>query len=547
MLAILSRENKEWLENYISAYRRPPRILLIGNIANNAYNNAKILNQAGLDCDVICYDYYHVMGCPEWEDADLLRSPKDDFRPDWVRTSKGSFERPRWFAQGSTKDCIDYLIARRTGSNDVDRKWRMLLVRSQVVRPANVVEMLGRVGVSIKAWGRPRLSKFQEWVEEHSPVLYSHLKRLKKRLQKILLRRSSAVVCRPENFAVLVDARSKELARQFAIEFPDRDDKLSQSDIDPYLPYFNEWKRLLNLYDIVIGFSTDPFLPLLCGKPYFAVEHGTLRDIPFAADGRGRCTALAYRLAQHCFVTNFDCAGNAQVLAPGRYTLINHPYDEDHGLAVSGVEKIRAELLRALDCDFLFFHPTRQDWVEGTGYADKGNEVFLQAFSALRRRGLRVGLVICSWGGNVSQSKQLLRDLGCSAHVRWIAPLAITPFERMCKACDVVVDQFKLGAFGGVVFKAMAVGTPIVTFLNKELIIRQYSELPPVINCRTAAEIEDAIAELMQQPEQLGHIGLHSRDWIRRYHGKRETINKQVDQFRRYLPNISADSVAVVH
>ena len=58
-----------WIESFREARGRPLRVLHIGNVANNAYNNAKLLNRAGLDCDVICYDYYHMMSCPEWEDA----------------------------------------------------------------------------------------------------------------------------------------------------------------------------------------------------------------------------------------------------------------------------------------------------------------------------------------------------------------------------------------------------------------------------------------------------------------------------------------------
>jgi glycosyltransferase involved in cell wall biosynthesis len=550
----LTDQNRIWLDQFIGTHGRKPVVLMIGNIANNAYNNAKILNQAGLDCDVICYDYYHMMGCPEWEDADLSRSPKNDFRPDWLGIGMGGYERPRWFAQGSVLDCIDYLIARRKGADDAEQKWRMLLVRALVSRPRTLTEALARVNFSFKAWSRPLRIKVQVWIKSHAPSLHSQLVKLKKLTARrmspatIQGQLSGQINSSTDRFVspLTVQDRASELVRTFAVEFPYREDKLSASDADAYAGHFNEWKMLLDLYDIVIGFSTDPFLPLLCGKRYFAIEHGTLRDIPCAADGQGRRTALAYRLAEHCFVTNFDCAANAEKLAAGRYTLINHPYDEDHGLSVGGADELRGRLQRELDCDFLFFHPTRQDWVAGSGYADKRNEVFLHAFGDLRRRGFRVGLVICAWGANVAQSRKLLAELGCSSHVRWTPPLAITPFERMCKACDVVVDQFKLGAFGGVVFKAMAVGTPIVTFLNEVLVSDQYSELPPVINCQTTAEIESAIALIIQDRTRLNQIGKQSREWICRHHGKLETINKQMDQFRRFLSIPPADSAAVV-
>ena len=472
-----SPENQQWLDDFRQCYGRSPRILHIGNIANNAYNNAKQLNEVGLDCDVICYDSYHAMGCPEWEDADLSGQLNDDFRPKWTGIDLGDFQRPEWFAQGPLNACINYLCARREGAASTARYWRLLLVYSQCL-PPNIQYVLKRLA---------RLAEREYWrlvntvntvkracwrlVNTVKCACWRLVNTVKCACWRLVNTVSELIRGQPET--ALSDRAFQEradvLITEFRHQFPNRADQLNLDDLYPYEGVLHKWRLLFGHYDIIIGFSTDPFLPLLDGRSYFAIEHGTLRDIPFAPDGQGRRTALAYRLAEHCFVTNFDCAANAKKLAAGRYTLINHPYDEDHGLSVGGADELRGRLQRELDCDFLFFHPTRQDWVEGTGYADKRNEVFLHAFGALRRRGFRVGLVVCAWGANVAQSRKLLAELGCSSYVRWTPPLAITPFERMCKACDVVVDQFKLGAFGGVVFKAMAVGTPIVTFLNEAL------------------------------------------------------------------------------
>lgn len=539
MMDMLSAENRVWLSDFIERYGRKPRVLLIGNIANNAYNNAKILNQAGLDCDVICYDYYHVMGCPEWEDADLPWTPTDDFRPDWRNIPVGDYRRPEWFAQGPMHRCIDYLISRRTSSPNQLRLWRLLLICSLVTRPRNFYEWYIWLQADIKRRIFSYLGKFSEMIRHYVPALWSRVRWVKRLALRQALRlrawqggSQSSFGDDSSDATQFLDERTRYLIDEFKAEFPQRTDCLTLDDIQPYTPFFARWRTLLSHYDIVVGFSTDPFRPLLCGQPYFAVEHGTLREIPFAPDAQGRRTSLAYRLAQHCFVTNFDCASNASELAPMRYTLMNHPYDEDHGLSVLGASELREKLCAQLDCDFLFFHPTRQDWVDGTGYADKRNEVFLNAFAQLRQQGLRVGLVACSWGANVSQSQELLVQMGCDAHALWIPPLAITPFERMCKACDVVVDQFKLGAFGGVVFKAMAVASPIITFINEDLLARQYPELPPIINCRTTYEINVAVNRLVREPEWLRQVGQQSRVWIEHHHSKRETINKQLDQFR---------------
>lgn len=517
---ILSPDNDRWLRQHIDTHGRAPVILLIGNIANNGYNNAKLLSEAGFDCDVICYDYYHMMGCPEWEDADLCGRLNDDFRPNWTSMDLGGFERPEWFAQGPLKTCIDYLCAKRDNAPTKPEHWRRLLIYSRCISPRNIKDLLNLLGP---------LTKQAYW------RLINSLPRLLVRALSLFARQAKRVFRRHTLASVLdpgFQSRADALITEFSRQFPARSDKLQMDDLYPYGHMFREWSRLFNHYDIIIGFATDPFLPLLSGRSYFAIEHGTLRTIPFDKNGQGRRTALAYNQAQHCFVTNFDCAGSAEVLAPSRFSLMNHPYDEDRGQTISGGTQLRDQLSQELDADFLIFHPTRHDWVEGTGFADKKNEVLLLAFAELRARGWRVGLVACEWGANVSDSKHLLRSRGCSRHVQWIKPLAITPFERMCSACDVVADQFKLGAFGGVVFKAMATGAPILTYLNEVQLKKQYVECPPVINCTSADEVIMRLTALLNDRIALKVISEETRRWIKRFHGKKETINAQVDQFR---------------
>jgi glycosyltransferase involved in cell wall biosynthesis len=73
-------------------------VLHIGNIANNAYNNAKFLRRKGIEADVLCYDYTHVMGQPEWEDA-TIDGVLDEFNPQWDQVSLNGFQRPAWFIQ----------------------------------------------------------------------------------------------------------------------------------------------------------------------------------------------------------------------------------------------------------------------------------------------------------------------------------------------------------------------------------------------------------------------------------------------------------------
>lgn len=120
-------EGTAWLKEFERREGRPLRVLHIGNIANNAYINAKIQRAIGIEADVCCYEYFHVMGCPEWEDSDFDGDIRDQFFPDWWAVDLKGFERPRWFAQGRLRTCQRYLFALRRGDARETRvMWRQL-------------------------------------------------------------------------------------------------------------------------------------------------------------------------------------------------------------------------------------------------------------------------------------------------------------------------------------------------------------------------------------------------------------------------------------
>ncbi|NEU98836.1 hypothetical protein [Bradyrhizobium uaiense] len=105
-----------FLKEFQRAHGRPLRVLHIGNIANNAYNNALIQRRFGIEADVICYNYYHVMGCPEWEAASF-DGKIDNMFPDWWAAGLGGWRRPDWFVQGSVLECLSYLRAKNFGDS----------------------------------------------------------------------------------------------------------------------------------------------------------------------------------------------------------------------------------------------------------------------------------------------------------------------------------------------------------------------------------------------------------------------------------------------
>ena len=89
-----------WLRRFKKQHGRAPRVLHIGNIANNAYKNAQMLRKMGIECDVLCHSYYHIMGTPEWEDSDFRGEYEDQNWPAWYKVKLRGVQTPALVCAG---------------------------------------------------------------------------------------------------------------------------------------------------------------------------------------------------------------------------------------------------------------------------------------------------------------------------------------------------------------------------------------------------------------------------------------------------------------
>jgi glycosyltransferase involved in cell wall biosynthesis len=498
----LSDDSRAFLTEFQRQHGRGPRMAHLGNIANNAYHAAKMMRTVGVEGDVLALHDYFIMSAPEWEEADMREVPADLFAPEWRDINLRGYERPRWYVQGPMGMCLDYVAARNRGDTDTaGALWQQLALENRTRHHAP----------------ERKPSRFE--------LLLQRLLRTGSKAQKRVAMHVQQAVSPPDYWPRLEAA--------WKAEFPEREDRLRPEDVMWGAGHLAQWIEALRSYDFVIGYSTYGLFPLLCDMPYLCFEHGTLRDIPFDKDAQGRSTALSYRLADHTFVTNFDCVPKADIICPGRYTYINHPYFQDHGQPVQGVQALRDELRQQLQADFLVFFPTRHDWVPGTGYADKCNDVMLRAIGRLTAAGHRIGVVLCGWGQNIAQSRELIAQLGLQDRVRWIPPAAAVVYNRHCQASDLVADQYKLGAFGGVLYKALCNRTPVISFLDESLMEKVYPEMPPILNGRTTEELEALLLHAMQDPAALRRLGEAGRAWVDRHHDGVETMDRMLRAFCR--------------
>lgn len=546
-------DRRDWLARFHKRHGRPLRVLHIGNVANNAYLNAKILRAAGVDCDVLCSDYYHIMGCPEWEDADFRGPIADQFYPDWEAVHLRSFRRPAWFAQGPMRACIAYLEARCRGQRLLAWwRWNYLRARRWYTCSRQLGE-LRKAAAAVRAGPAGRAARCARRLAIHGSNLARAVARRMRQGIPDVAQPPSAVLgegsggplprkpvsgLERDEGGTWFERRVAGLIAQFAQVFPERPDRLAPEDLARSRDASPWWRGLLAHYDVVVGYATEGKWPLLAGaRPYLAYEHGTIRNIPFEDNAQGRLCALTYRLADGVFITNCDNIRSAGRLKLDNYRFIPHAVNEEIGGSDEAVRQLRADLRARLNSDFLIFHPPRQHW-EPRRHPDweKGNDVLIRGFARfVHEVNPRAGAVMVEWGQTIPQSKDLLASLGVADRVLWVPPQPNVAMIRYTRACDLLADQFFLGAFGSTMPKALLHGCPAMLYLDEERHQWCFPEMPPVINARTPAEVLKGLSRVYQEPGYARDLVARGRRWYERYHSNQVIAETFLESFRAVL------------
>ena len=522
-----------FLVEFVEKHGRCPRILHVGNIANNAYLNAKFLNEAGYDCDVICYDYYHVMASPEWEDADFAGNVNDQLRPDWTSVNLGGFARPAWFAQGPQRLCIEYLVARRRGDHVLAQGlWRELGRANGTLPKATVQERL-------VDWANARYRRLAALpIFGEASALWASLENFGLRHGR--LGRLAAAVTAP--FAMFVQVAWESvfgrdpagraidrpsgmaLAAQFAAAFPGRTDPLVSADWIPYSTVLDRWADLFKHYDIVQTYSTDVAYPLLTGfRPYVGFEHGTLRAFTMDDSPTCRLTALGYRHANHVLITNGDCLEYAQRLGIETYTPMLHPIDEKR---IAAIPSVREEMLQRYGVKHLFLCPLRHDWVV------KGTDNYIRALPALATRiGRDFRVIMTRWGAQLDDSLALADSLGVADLIEWLEPMNRRELIQVQKSVDVVFDQIALPHFGATAPQAIAAGVPVIMSYDPKSTEWIISEPAPILPAWTPEDVVAAVVTALD-PGWRRQFEVQAAKWYGEHHSRAAVIRRLSATYR---------------
>ncbi len=530
-----------WLSAWKNKMGRPLRVLHIGNIANNAYLNAKILNRYGLECDVMCNDYYHIMGCPEWEEADFDANYLNETKPDWRTVDLHGFKRPDWFVQAPIEICYKYLAMRSSmvhkGYGDATE---------QLLNYYNIgIGLLEpKLGLSKRIY---HFIRYRSEIEHAIRNKLSLITGVDERSSLIATASYIAIIfahiARKLFYAVEMisnDTSSQDIERQIDTivkRFREHLEELTRDDFAPVMHYLSKNSIVMKKYDIIHAYATYGIVPQLMQCPYVAYEHGTIRNIPFQATPEGRLCYVSYKMADHVFITNADNIKSVKKLGIEKYSFVPHPINEDHIACAQEISDLKLSLAQRFNANFIAFHPSRQHWDE-TRHPDweKGNDIFIKGLARfIREVNPRGAAIFVDWGQMVAESKQLLEELGIGGRVLWLPPLPNREMIRYIHATDVVADQFYLGAFGSTMPKALACGKPSLLYLNEDLHNWCFDEMPPVINCSNPEDVFQGLKRLYEDSHWTSQLSADGRRWYEKYHSNKVIVERLLDGYKRAL------------
>lgn len=514
------------------------RVLHMGNIANNGYMFCRELRKKGYQSDCFVPDYYHVNGCPEWEEASFNARGLDAFAPAWHKAKVKGFKRPRWFAQGPRYMVYRYLIHKNKKNHlRAILFWNLMAFFRIIISPGRINRFF------IKAWHHPFARKvfammgLDGQIPPVPPVNFKEIQATlpSDKLRKVL--RENADIWIVENNKNEYDKFGNRINKSDYDELGNLINQSTKDEEEAYIPPIQEavgaydgeaeiLKRLFEHYDLIIGYATDGIYPLMMGKPYIAFEHGTIRRLPFKRETMGLLTKATYQAANKVFITNCDNIIAAKKLNLQNYTFCPHPITETFSpKAENQSSSLRASLEERRGTDFIIFHPARQHWDDQARDTDwdKANDRLFRGFSNFLKEINPNALLICvESGAMVKKSKQLIKGLGISSNILWIKAKPHLEFMNWILAADCVADQFDGVTFGGIPPKAMLCKKPILTYIEPKVHDWCFSEQPPIYSANSPELVFKRLKQIYEDPEKSRDMGMKGHDWyMREYSSER--------------------------
>ncbi len=509
---------EKWLKTFEEENKRKPKILHMGNIANNAYHNSKILNQQGYESDVLCNDYYHCMGCPEWDEANFDGNVDDANFPRWDKINLNGYKRPKWFVQGPGATSVKYLFNKNKGN----------IVKSKLYWVLN-------------EYSRKEILLYKDFNKITLRKIFGIIRFLRlvktyiKGFIRILKNSDKSVCNNTENkllHGLYLSAYEQELEKiklDFVTLFPDRECKFDSVTLDKIQTSIG-LKPLFDQYDIIVMYATNPIFAYCAGvKNYIAYEHGTIRDMPYEENELGRLLLLSYARAGAIYVTNLDCYDSAKYITRNTKTpIVCGLHGIDINQVIESMEHCSFDVRFGVDeKETLFFCPSRHDYDDLKKTFVKCEDKMLLAASVLAEEEYDFKIVMVEWGRDTEKIKRIIDNYeNLGNHIIWINPLKKHDLYQVYANVEAVADQFYYKGYGAITFEVLASNRSVlISSMTDEKYQKMFfGDLVPYFACNEENEIYYAMKSVICKDEKYLYLKQNERSWVKEHHSNERIL-----------------------
>lgn len=524
-------------------------VFFAGNIAQNSFHNANLLNASGFDCWILSNDQYHLNSSPE--QLHLLKSSNggeanlgSDFFPNYFQFGNLKAIRPRWFVSGPTHMCLNYLWLSKTGQNELaDLAWCVLQyqrfkivalqrhdARHDIWSASDFDAALTRLKVADEY--RQELTtgfECEKWLLAYSQELSIHTRQeLSPQIFPLLDSYLDVhfPIARGGEELDLTALRFAGRSIAMGIErFPAQakdevvSKELAQIDyLKGMVGIAAHCSAVLKLFDYRVMTSNTPiYAEISNSHPYAAFEHGTLRALPFQDSDNGRSVAHGYQAADVVMITNADYVNASRKLELDADKIVYIP----HGFPADNFDALLSKPKAKMNDEVItFFAPARHLWVEkGTG-SEKGNDRVVKAIQLLKDSGeTKFNVLIVDHGVDAPATKELAKKLDVEDYITWIPRQSYTGMWSLISKSHAVIDQFIIPALGAIGVEALALGSRLINHDDGSLEVF-FGKRPAMLPAHTDTDIAAAMKAVIDDPTDEAGIGDAAREWFQKYHSK---------------------------
>lgn len=104
--------------------------------------------------------------------------------------------------------------------------------------------------------------------------------------------------------------------------------------------------------------------------------------------------------------------------------------------------------------------------------------------------------------------------------------------KNVYREADLIIDQLCTGTYGVLAIESMALGKPVISYLNEEYLESYPAKELPIINANPDT-IYDVLKQCLKNREKLVGVGLQGRRYIEKYHAVDRVIDELVKIYQK--------------